>query len=787
MKINRSKYLKKIIYFSLIVGTLPVMILGLFSYLKSSNAIQTKVNEANLQGLLQSESRTEEVLKYINNYYIIMANSSSIYNYLDKDLDPSDYQNIHDFQLSLSGIRGAGSSVRNAYLINLKKDWVLGTDGIHSVSDIVSRDKFTQFLDKNKNCSWIYNKEYSMFNVDNTTNNDNNSLSDNSSTVSKSGSTNPLDDTYMIIKLPLNSDKPTGAIVVNLLGYDFYNNAVKSNRTEEMVLLDNNYSILESDGNTIINVNKDKNIFVSELKKHAGDKGYFTTNINGKKIGICYKKSEYNNWIYTYVYSISDITKDSRSIGIVTALLCVFSLLCVCVLSFYGSKRIYNPIKGIYDIIKNSTDVEDNDASSDEVKLIDEGISVLFKGQSQMMEQINVQWLQLEELFLIRLINGEIDNNEIERKTQNFYNPNLWKQLSIITIQIDSFDGTEYSEKDREVLMLSINRIICDVVSAGFRLQPTLINKVQVVLLGENLEDNEKFKEYVYKVAQEIQEKIKNDLKLGVSIGISRAYNEINHTQIAYKESMEALMCKFKFGEQSILCYEDVQPNSSIKQVYPKNFEQELIDSINQGDIEKSKMNLGKIIDEMHKEELGLSEYQLYLSRLFISIIGILQDSGESINTILNNKSRLLNELFELNHSKQVKNWFMNSLIKPIIEILEERRGSQYKNILDKVLNMIHEEYDTDLSLEVCADRLNYHSSYIWRVLKKEMNITFSDYLAQYRLKISKKWLEETDMPVSEIAEKLRYNNSQNFIRYFKKLEGVTPGQYRQSYKASIS
>ncbi|MNR68487.1 DNA-binding transcriptional regulator AraC [compost metagenome] len=46
---------------------------------------------------------------------------------------------------------------------------------------------------------------------------------------------------------------------------------------------------------------------------------------------------------------------------------------------------------------------------------------------------------------------------------------------------------------------------------------------------------------------------------------------------------------------------------------------------------------------------------------------------------------------------------------------------------------------------------------------------------------MAKKWLEETDMPVKDIAARLRYNNSQNFIRSFRKQEGMTPGQYREN------
>jgi AraC-like DNA-binding protein len=71
-------------------------------------------------------------------------------------------------------------------------------------------------------------------------------------------------------------------------------------------------------------------------------------------------------------------------------------------------------------------------------------------------------------------------------------------------------------------------------------------------------------------------------------------------------------------------------------------------------------------------------------------------------------------------------------------------------------------------------------------VFKKETNMSFSEYLSQYRFNMAKKWLVETDMPIKEIAEKLTYNNPQNFIRSFRKQEDMTPGQYRSKYgKAS--
>lgn len=119
-------------------------------------------------------------------------------------------------------------------------------------------------------------------------------------------------------------------------------------------------------------------------------------------------------------------------------------------------------------------------------------------------------------------------------------------------------------------------------------------------------------------------------------------------------------------------------------------------------------------------------------------------------------------------------------MIRPLMDYIEKSRETLYTRISDQMLAIIDQEYDSPLSLESCAARLNYHPEYISRVFRKETGFVFSDYLSRHRLQIAKKFLIETSMSITEISEKMKYNNPQNFIRYFRKLEGITPKQYRE-------
>ena len=102
-------------------------------------------------------------------------------------------------------------------------------------------------------------------------------------------------------------------------------------------------------------------------------------------------------------------------------------------------------------------------------------------------------------------------------------------------------------------------------------------------------------------------------------------------------------------------------------------------------------------------------------------------------------------------------------------------------SIIEEIEKLIAERHG-NLSLTECADILGVHQTYIWKVLKMERGKSFSDYIEEYKLSEAKRLLLESDLTVAEISEQLGYTNAQNFIRFFSKSTGVTPGKFRKLY-----
>lgn len=150
----------------------------------------------------------------------------------------------------------------------------------------------------------------------------------------------------------------------------------------------------------------------------------------------------------------------------------------------------------------------------------------------------------------------------------------------------------------------------------------------------------------------------------------------------------------------------------------------------------------------------------------------------------LEENKMLYDQIFELKTFKDTENWLKNEFIDPMTDKVNARADAQYKNISDNIIHIIHHEFESELTLDEIARRLHYNPNYLSSIFKKEMGISFSEYVSSYRHHMAKSWLAETDMAVKDIAEKLKYKNSQNFIRSFKKLEGITPGNYRQQKRS---
>ena len=95
------------------------------------------------------------------------------------------------------------------------------------------------------------------------------------------------------------------------------------------------------------------------------------------------------------------------------------------------------------------------------------------------------------------------------------------------------------------------------------------------------------------------------------------------------------------------------------------------------------------------------------------------------------------------------------------------------------MLSYIHEHCSECISIQQIAEHCSVNPNYASQLFNQEMNKTFSCYVTELRIEQAVKLLQDTDLPVSEIALKTGYRDYFYFAKVFKKTMGITPTAYR--------
>lgn len=102
--------------------------------------------------------------------------------------------------------------------------------------------------------------------------------------------------------------------------------------------------------------------------------------------------------------------------------------------------------------------------------------------------------------------------------------------------------------------------------------------------------------------------------------------------------------------------------------------------------------------------------------------------------------------------------------------------------ISSQIMRLIERDFRRRVTLQDIADSLAISQSYASRVFRKETGGTIQEYLMIRRVKYACDLLENSELPVAEIAQRAGFNHVTYFIRCFKELMGCAPLRYKTKH-----
>ena len=134
----------------------------------------------------------------------------------------------------------------------------------------------------------------------------------------------------------------------------------------------------------------------------------------------------------------------------------------------------------------------------------------------------------------------------------------------------------------------------------------------------------------------------------------------------------------------------------------------------------------------------------------------------------------------EGHYRAQISAMFKLILLKVMETADEKALPARMVEELDKY---ICENVSDEISNTEIGAIFGYHPFYVSRMLKERKGMTLRQYIIAYRLKCAKRLLELSDKSAAEIAEECGFTDASYFAKIFKSTFGMTPKEYRNSFK----
>jgi two-component system response regulator YesN len=97
-------------------------------------------------------------------------------------------------------------------------------------------------------------------------------------------------------------------------------------------------------------------------------------------------------------------------------------------------------------------------------------------------------------------------------------------------------------------------------------------------------------------------------------------------------------------------------------------------------------------------------------------------------------------------------------------------------------MQFIQEHFAEKIDMNTLSAEIFVSPSYLNRVFKRRFDTTPILYLNQYRIEIAREMLVQTTNKIATVAGLVGFEDPKHFAKLFKKMTGMTPAAYRDSF-----
>lgn len=177
----------------------------------------------------------------------------------------------------------------------------------------------------------------------------------------------------------------------------------------------------------------------------------------------------------------------------------------------------------------------------------------------------------------------------------------------------------------------------------------------------------------------------------------------------------------------------------------------------------------------------SMEEISRRVSAAILAIGNRFGEDNSSFFEVFGKQYDYIEKFRNIEDTRSLKIWLTNYFAW-IMDYSASKLNASETDMVVRAKRYITDHYeDTELSLGRVAEHVGLNEKYFTNRFTKESGENFSSYVTGLRMQKARELLKTTSFKVYEIAEMTGYHNVEHFNRMFKKINGISPAQYRKT------
>jgi two-component system response regulator YesN len=265
---------------------------------------------------------------------------------------------------------------------------------------------------------------------------------------------------------------------------------------------------------------------------------------------------------------------------------------------------------------------------------------------------------------------------------------------------------------------------------------------------------------------------------LTVSAGISSA-GTVNDIPAIYRQAIAALKGKLYSGTRSVNY--PVEPAVQEKNYFVSAITEEYVRSHMQNlDFDAVLSSIRNDFETIARERCcnksGIANFCMFLVNI---LIPAMRESSSDFEEYINSRMDGIGNISSFETIGEYRE-FVLGLYKEAFLRYSDSKKSRRSMAVQKAMDYIAKNYNTDLTVEILARRAGKTPNYFSHIFKKELGISFTEYVNKIRIEKAKELILHSNLLIYEIGERVGYRDYVYFTQIFKKNEGYPPTELRK-------